>query len=51
MMALPFATLFLGLICAWQGHRFWAIGLWAVTLILMIALFLLHATDPLGLQF
>lgn len=51
MMALPFATLFIGILCAWWDYRSWAIGLWAITLVLMSVLFLLHATDPLGLQF
>ncbi|WP_413816496.1 DUF5993 family protein [Pigmentiphaga sp.] len=51
MMALPFATLFIGLLCAFRGRRGWAIGLWAATFALLMVLFHLHATDSLGLQF
>jgi hypothetical protein len=51
MMALPFVTLFMGLVCAWRGHRLWGIGLWIVTLGLLLVLFRLHATNALQLQF
>jgi hypothetical protein len=51
MMALPFVTLFVGLICAWRGHRSWGIGFWIATLGLLVVLFWLHATSALHLQF
>lgn len=51
MMALPFLTLFGALLAAYFRYRAWSIGLWAVTLMLLLTLFRLHATDPLSLQF
>jgi hypothetical protein len=51
MMALPFVTLFMGLVCAWRGYRLWGIGFWIVTLGLLLVLFRLHATSALQLQF
>ncbi|MFP4154449.1 MAG: DUF5993 family protein [Halothiobacillaceae bacterium] len=51
MMALPFFTLFAGLVAAWFGHPRWALGLWAGSLLWVFVLFLAHATDRLSLQF
>lgn len=51
MMALPFVTLFIGLLCAWRGYRIWGIGFWGLTLGLLLFLFRLHATTSLQLQF
>lgn len=51
MMALPFMTLLAGLLCAWWDRRTWAIGFWVATLVLLLVLFLLHATSSLELQF
>lgn len=51
MMALPFMTLFEALIAAYFSYRAWSIFLWMITLILLLALFRWHATDPLSLQF
>lgn len=51
MMALPFLTLFGALIAACLGRRSWSMALWALTLVLLMTLFRLHATDSLPLQF
>jgi hypothetical protein len=51
MMALPFVTLFAAVLCAFAGRRGAAIALWAVALALTLALFRLHATDILPLDF
>lgn len=51
MMALPFLTLFGALIAASFNYRSWSIALWGITLILLLTLFRLHATDALSLQF
>lgn len=51
MMALPFLTLFGALVAAYFSYRSWSIGLWIITLILLLTLFRLHATDSLSLQF
>ncbi|MGC9457964.1 MAG: DUF5993 family protein [Halothiobacillaceae bacterium] len=51
MMALPFLTLFAGLVAAWIGQPRWALWLWAGSLIWVLGLFMAHATDSLSLQF
>lgn len=50
MMALPFLFTTLGLAAVWRGRRNAAIGLLGLSLIMMIALFRMHATDALGLS-
>ncbi|TCT08396.1 hypothetical protein EDC22_10972 [Tepidamorphus gemmatus] len=49
MMALPFLTAFLALLGGAFASRAIGIALWAVTLVLILVLFRLHATDPLDI--
>ena len=50
-MVLPFLLLLAALVAAAYGRRALGLGLWGVTLLTMLGLFALHATDPLALQF
>lgn len=51
MMVLPFITIGAALIAAVRGNRSMSIGLWFLSLAILLALFAYHATDPLDLQF
>jgi hypothetical protein len=49
MMSIPF-FLFAGALAAtFRGKRGMAIGLWTLSVIAMLVLFRLHATDPLNI--
>jgi hypothetical protein len=47
MMSVPFFVQGLGVVCILAGRRGVAIILWAASIIIMLALFKLHATDAL----
>ncbi|MCK0207846.1 DUF5993 family protein [Starkeya koreensis] len=49
MMSLPFFGLFLALVFAGAGQRTLAILVWLVSIGVLLALFRLHATDPLDI--
>lgn len=48
-MALPFLLTFLALLAAWRGQRAISVGLWALSVVVLLILFRLHATDPLDI--
>ena len=50
MMALPFLTAFLALLTAWRGWRGATMGLWALTVVVMLVLVKLHFTDALDID-
>ncbi|MFC4350458.1 DUF5993 family protein [Fodinicurvata halophila] len=50
MMVLPFLLLFAGLIALSGNQRELGIGLWALSLLITLGLFAMHATDTLSLQ-
>ncbi|MFS8036819.1 DUF5993 family protein [Xanthobacter sp. AM11] len=47
MMSLPFFGVFLALLATLTGERVIALILWAVSMAAMLALFRMHASDPL----
>lgn len=49
MMSLPFFGLFAAFACIWAGKRAAALALWAISIAVLLALFRLHATDPLNI--
>ena len=50
MMALPFLIPFVALLAAWRGWRGTAIGLWALSFLVLLVLFKFHATDALNID-
>lgn len=50
MMSLPFFAAFAALLAGWKGRRGLAVACWALTLVILLLLFRLHATDSLGLS-
>lgn len=48
-MSLPFFAAFAAMAAAWSGRRTVAFGLWAATLVAILVLFRLHATDALDI--
>ncbi len=51
MMFLPFLVLAAGLLVVFYSRRRWALGFWAVGLLLLVVLFRVHATSVLNLGF
>lgn len=51
MMALPFFTLFAGLLAGWWRKPRLALVLWALSLLLLLGLFNAHVSDSLALNF
>ncbi|BAF86988.1 putative transmembrane protein [Azorhizobium caulinodans ORS 571] len=49
MMSIPFFGIALAFLCILIGQRLAAIALWGLSLIALLALFRMHATDPLNL--
>jgi Family of unknown function (DUF5993) len=49
MMSIPFFLIFAALAAAWSGHRQVSIALWATSLLILLVLYRLHATDVLGI--
>jgi hypothetical protein len=49
MMSLPFFGLFLAFVCLFMGRRSLALLVWAVSMVCLLVLFKLHATDPLNI--
>ncbi|MCT8974893.1 MULTISPECIES: DUF5993 family protein [Microbaculum] len=50
MMALPFLVPFLALLAAWRGWRGAATGLWALSVVVLLVLFRLHASDAINID-
>jgi hypothetical protein len=50
MMSLPFFAQGLAALCILTGRRNAAIGFWAASIIIMLVLFKLHATDTLPIS-
>ncbi len=50
MMSLPFFAAFVAMAVAWAGWRTAAMTMWAVTVVMVVILFRLHATDALDIQ-
>lgn len=50
MMTLPFFAAFAAMIAAWMGRRTLALALWAATLVALLVLLRLHATDALPIS-
>ncbi|MFA6967465.1 DUF5993 family protein [Bosea sp. (in: a-proteobacteria)] len=48
MMSIPFFGLLAGLLCVLAGQRRAALGLWGISMVCLLVLFKLHATDPLN---
>jgi hypothetical protein len=51
MMSIPFFLVAAALATAWSGNRQTSFALWAASLLTLLVLFRLHATDTLGLAF
>lgn len=49
MMSIPFFGLLAGLLCVLAGQRRAALGFWGISMVCLLVLFKLHATDPLNL--
>jgi hypothetical protein len=49
MMTLPFVAAFAALVAAWGQRHGLAALLWLVSVVLLLTLFRLHATDPLDI--
>jgi Family of unknown function (DUF5993) len=49
MMSIPFFFVVVALAAAWSGGRQVSIALWAASLLVLLLLFRLHATDTLNL--
>jgi Family of unknown function (DUF5993) len=49
MMSIPFFLIVAALGAAWYGHRAAALAFWAASLLALLLLFRLHATDVLDL--
>ncbi len=49
MMSLPFFGVFLAFIFVFTGHRRLAMLVWALSMVCLLVLFKLHATDPLNI--
>ncbi len=49
MMSIPFFGVFLALVATLAGSRPLALVLWAVSMVAMLGLFKLHATDALNI--
>jgi len=47
MMSIPFFLFAGALVAVFRGKRGIAIGLWSLSVVVMLVLFRLHATDPL----
>lgn len=50
IMMLPFLTSFIGIVLAMKGKRSAAIGIWAVTFVIMIIWMLFHMTSKLNIS-
>jgi asparagine N-glycosylation enzyme membrane subunit Stt3 len=50
MMSLPFFAAFVAMAAAWAGWRTVAMAMWALTVVMVVILFRLHATDALDIQ-
>lgn len=48
MMSIPFFGLLAGLICVLASRRRAALGFWVFSIVCLLVLFKLHATDPLN---
>ncbi len=48
-MSIPFFLVVAALAAAWSGRRQVSLGLWAASLVTLLLLFRLHATDTLNL--
>ncbi|KPH80928.1 DUF5993 family protein [Bosea vaviloviae] len=48
MMSIPFFGLLAGLLCVLAGQRRAALGFWGSSMVCLLVLFKLHATDPLN---
>ncbi len=49
MMSLPFFGLLAAFACVFAGRRGAAMMLWGLSLVCLLVLFKLHATDPLNI--
>jgi hypothetical protein len=49
MMSIPFFLVAAALAAAWSGHRQASVALWALSLLTLLVLYRLHATDVLGI--
>ncbi|MEP9369202.1 DUF5993 family protein [Xanthobacter sp. VNH20] len=49
MMTLPFFGFFVAFALVLAGHRVPSMVIWALSLLAMLTLFKMHATDPLNL--
>jgi hypothetical protein len=49
MMSIPFFLIVAALAAAWSGHRRVSVALWALSLLTLLVLYRLHATDVLGI--
>jgi Family of unknown function (DUF5993) len=49
MMSTPFFGLLAAFLCVFTGRRASALAFWALSMLLLLVLFKLHATDPLNI--
>jgi hypothetical protein len=49
MMSTPFFGLFAAFVCVFAGRRSAALTLWGLSILCLLVLFKLHATDPLNI--
>jgi hypothetical protein len=50
IMMLPFLTAFIGIVLAMKGKRASAIGVWVITLVIMLGWMSYHMTDTLNIS-